>query len=162
MKNKIYVSAFFLASFSWIIFSPDLALATQRHGGIEGVYIHQLSHLFFAVSMGILIYWLRQRNLVKETGWRFIQYAALFFILWNLDAFIVHLLDDQLNIIHVKKIDMWHVRINAENGQRGLEILYYIAKLDHLFCVPALFFLYAGLRRLLKETKMDFSRNEQP
>lgn len=162
MKNKIYISVFFLTSFLWTFFIPDHALATQGHGGMDGVYIHQLSHIFFAVSMGILIYWLRQRNLVNEAGWRFIQYAALFFILWNVDAIMVHLLDDQLDIIHVKKIDLWHVQINAENGQRGLETLYYIAKLDHLFCVPALFFLYAGLRRLLKETKIDVSRNEQP
>ena len=82
------------------------ALATQAHSAPEGLYAHQLAHIFFIVSMGVLIYWLRERKLVQAVGWRYIQYAALFFILWNLDA----------------------------------------------FSVPAVFFLYFGLRRLLKET----------
>lgn len=57
----------------------DNAGATQVHGGPEGLYVHQIAHFFFMFSMAILIYWLRERRLVQEKGWRFVQYAAFFF-----------------------------------------------------------------------------------
>ena len=128
------------------------ALATQAHSAPEGLYAHQLAHIFFIVSMGVLIYWLRERKLVQAVGWRYIQYAALFFILWNLDAFSVHLLEEQIAVIDVRRIDSWKLSITAANHSDTLIWLYYAAKLDHLLCVPAVFFLYFGLRRLLKET----------
>jgi len=136
-----------------ILLSAEPALATQAHSAPEGLYAHQLAHIFFTVSMGVLIYWLRARQLVQSLGWRYIQYAALFFILWNLDAFSVHLLDEQLAIIDVRRIDPWKISLSAANDSKTLIWLYYAAKLDHLLCVPALLFLYFGLRRLLRETE---------
>lgn len=130
---------------------PLPAFATQGHSGVEGVYAHQIAHLFFAVSMGILIYWLRDRRLAANPGWRYIQRAALFFILWNLDAFVAHLLEEQWRLVAVTRLDAWHVHIQAINGQPGLVFLYYLVKLDHLLCVPAALYLYLGLRRLLGE-----------
>jgi len=129
------------------------AFATQAHNAPEGLYAHQLAHIFFIVSMGVLIYWLRERKLVQAVGWRYIQYAALFFILWNLDAFSVHLLEEQISVIEVQRIDPWKISITASNHSSALIWLYYAAKLDHLLCVPALLFLYFGLRRLLKATE---------
>ncbi len=158
MKHKIRLFLFFLASFSLMIFTPDPALATQGHGGIEGVYAHQFAHLFFIISMAVFIYWLRQRGLVSERGWQLIQLSALFFILWNLDAFLVHLLDDQLKIIQVKRVGSWAIRISGQYDSNPLKVLYYLAKLDHLLCVPAIIFLYLGLRRLLKDQKPDPAR----
>jgi len=67
-----------------ILLSAEPALGTQAHSAPEGLYAHQLAHIFFTVSMGVLIYWLRERQLVQSLGWRYIQYAPLFFILWNL------------------------------------------------------------------------------
>ena len=128
------------------------ALATQAHSAPEGLYAHQLAHIFFIVSMGVLIYWLRERKLVQAVGWRYIQYAALFFILWNLDAFSVHLLEEQIAVIDVRRIDSWKLSISAANHSDILIWIYYAAKLDHLLCVPAVLLLYFGLRRLLKET----------
>ena len=85
------------ATAAWCIFvtlfSSAPALATQGHAGIEGVWVHQFAHLFFLFSMMLLIYWLRRAGLVKAPGWRYIQYAALFFILWNVDTLLVHFLD---------------------------------------------------------------------
>lgn len=133
---------------SWL--SPLAALAVQEHGAPEGLYTHQGAHLFFIASMGLLIYWLRQRRLVQEAGWRCIQYAALFFILWNLDAFTAHLLDEQLAVVDIQTVAPWMVRIDADVLSPVLAWIYYAAKLDHLLCVPALLFLYFGLRRLLK------------
>jgi len=135
----------------WGWLTPPAALAVQEHGAPEGLYTHQGAHLFFIASMGLLIYWLRQRQLVIAAGWRRIQYAAFFFILWNLDAFTAHLLDEQLAVVDIQTVAPWTVRIDADVFSPALAWLYYAAKLDHLLCVPALLFLYFGLRRLLKD-----------
>ncbi|RLB85763.1 MAG: hypothetical protein DRH24_01120 [Deltaproteobacteria bacterium] len=103
---------------------------------------------------------MRDKKLVKETGWRFIQYLVFFLILWNIDAFLVHLLDDQLVVVQVLQIDSSHIQLSADNGSNSLETLFYCAKLDHLFCVPALLFLYSGLRRLLKASHSEVTRPE--
>lgn len=136
------------------------ALATQGHGGIEGVYIHQLAHLFFMLAMAILIFRLREEGLVVQRGWRYIQYAAFFFILWNIDAFIVHLLDDQLRIVQLTRLNAWQLKISGPN--HFLVRFYYMTKLDHLLCVPALWFLYRGLKHLLAEARLAAPRRKRP
>ena len=134
-----------------LVLQASPALATQGHGGIEGVYIHQLAHLFFMLSMAILIFRLREERLVAHKGWRYIQYAAFLFILWNIDAFVVHLLDDQLRIVQLSRLNAWQLRVTGPN--HFLVRYYYMAKLDHLLCVPALWFLYLGLKHLLAEAR---------
>ncbi len=142
--------------------TPLAALAVQEHGAPEGIITHQGAHLFFIASMGLLIYWLRQRQLVREAGWRYIQYAALFFILWNIDAFAAHLLDEQWAMVGIQPAGGWMVRIDAGDFPPILARLYYAAKLDHLLCVPAMLFLYFGLRRLLKEAGKRHSEAGPP
>jgi hypothetical protein len=151
MKHNAFIFISFCTALCVVsvLFNPGQALATQTHGGPEGIYAHQIAHLFYILSMGFFIHWLRERRLVEESGWRFIQYAAFFLILWNLDAFFVHFLEG---------IGRWSIQINAQNGNNSLETLYYFAKLDHLLCVPALFFLYLGLRRLLKASHSESAR----
>lgn len=134
------------------------AWATQTHGEPEGLYVHQMAHLFFAFAMGLLIYWLRQRQLVREKGWRYIQYSALLFILWNLDTFTVHLLDEQVDILRIRQLDNWYLEISTAEDYRHLGVVYYLAKLDHLLCVPALLCLYLGLKRLYQETRPPSKR----
>ena len=145
-----------------IVFITEPALATQAHSAPEGLYAHQLAHIFFIVSMGVLIYWLRERKLVQAVGWRYIQYSALFFILWNADAFFVHLVEEQLGLVSIQRIGLWDIDITTTMKSQTLLWLYYAAKLDHLLCVPALLFLYFGLRRLLKDTETITSRTVQP
>lgn len=150
MTRLFRLSALAVAA-GWL--APAAALAVQEHGAPEGLYAHQFAHLFFLASMGLLIYWLRQRQLVKQAGWRYIQYAAFFFILWNIDAFTAHLLDEELAVVDVQRVTAWTVRIDSGDLPQALGWLYYAAKLDHLLSVPALLFLYFGLRRLLKEAE---------
>ncbi len=156
--KKFFLTLFSAAGFFFLLCSP--ALATQPHGAPEGLYVHQLSHLFFSFSMGILIYWLRMRNLVRETGWRYIQYAAFFFILWTLDAFAAHMLDEQFEWVRVTRVDRWHIRLDA--SREWLGIFYYIIKLDHLLCVPAIVFLYAGLKRLSASAGREAAKGQIP
>lgn len=129
------------------------ALATQSHAGIEGVWVHQFAHMFFLFSMGLLIFWLRRAGLVKAPGWRYIQYAAMFFILWNADAFLVHFLDEQILAVTINPIGPWHMRIDAAGGRDWVASLYYLVKLDHLLCVPAMVCLMLGLRHMLRENR---------
>ncbi len=155
IKYKIWLPVYLLTFIFYILLIPDRAMATQGHIAPEGIYAHQLAHLFFILAMGFFIHWLREIKLVEEKGWRFIQYSALFLILWNVDALLAHLLDEQLGLIHVKRIDAWHIQITAVNNYKWLEVLYYITKLDHLLCVPALIFLYLGLKWLVKENRSE-------
>lgn len=134
---------------------PLSAWATQGHGQPEGLYAHQMAHLFFIVSMGVLIYWLRDHDLVVIPGWRLIQYSALFFILWNVDAYTVHYIEEQVDLLRIVRLGPWRIEIQAPEGFPWLPHLYYLAKLDHLLCVPALFFMYLGLKRLLHETDAE-------
>ena len=158
MQRGFHITIFFVSLLTWALLVPGNALATQGHGGIEGVYAHQFAHLFFIISMGILIYWLRERKLVQEAGWRLIQYSALFFILWNIDTIIVHALDDQFRIIQTQPVGTWRVQISDGYSHNFIKLFYYVTKLDHLLCVPALVLLYLGLKRL-KETNVGASEN---
>jgi len=145
-----------------IVSMADPALATQAHSAPEGLYAHQLAHIFFIISMGVLTYWLRERKLVQAPGWRYIQYSALFFILWNVDAFFVHLVEEQLGLIDIQRVALWEIHITSTAKSASLIWLYYAAKLDHLLCVPALLFLFFGLRRLLKDPETQKTGAVQP
>ena len=142
-----------------VIMFPVPAAATQGHSGIEGVYVHQLAHLYFAFSMGTLIYWIRRRELVREKGWRYIQYSALFFILWNIDAFAVHFLDEQISAVVVTQGSPFDIQISTDEGFEWIRYFYYMAKLDHLLCVPAIILLYLALRNLLHESPAGDKRS---
>ena len=135
----------------YLICLPDALYAFQEHGGPEGLHVHQMAHVFFAFSMGLLIYWLRRRKLVAVRGWRYIQYAALLLIVWNIDALWGHWLEESSGLIDTRRSGPMSISITAVDGYEWLIPLYYAAKLDHLICVPALAFLFLGLRRLLHE-----------
>jgi hypothetical protein len=152
MKPNPFVSASVTVVFFSLFFSVVPALATQTHGQPEGLYVHQFGHLFFIFSMGVLEFWLRSRNLTREPGWLYIQFAAVLLLLWNMDAFLVHFLDEQTALLHIEKIDPWHLKITSPAGYTSIAILYYLGKMDHLLCVPAMFCLLLGLKRLAKDT----------
>jgi hypothetical protein len=136
-----------------ILTAADPASATQTHGGPEGLVVHQIAHLFFLLSMGTLAYWIKARGLFRQRAWRLIRYAAIMLMVWNADAFIAHLLDEQTTLIAVHHVDAFHLSIVPRPGLEFLAPLYYLFKLDHLFCVPALVLLYLGLRSLLDESR---------
>ena len=148
-RNVTFIAAFTAIS---VLIGATPAWATQTHGEPEGLYVHQAAHLFFIFAMGLLIYWLRQRHLVREKAWRYIQYGAMLFTLWNIDTFTVHFLDEQVDLIRTNKLDTWHMRVETAEGHTYLGLIYYLAKMDHLLCVPALLFLYLGLKRLHDKT----------
>ena len=57
-----------------------------------------------------------------------------------------------MDILQVEKVGTWQLMINTETGYEMLSAIYYLAKLDHLLCVPAMLFLYLGLKRLIRDS----------
>jgi hypothetical protein len=103
--------------------------------------------------MAILLYWLRERQLVRQRGWRLIQLGACFFILWNLDAFGVHILDGRSDLFTRIDLGTWHESIQFDPHIELLAVLYYLGKMDHLWCAPGMILLYFGLRSLLADAQ---------
>ncbi len=147
-KNHFFM--LIAVSLPTLLIFPVKSWATQGHGEVEGIYVHQLAHLFFTFTMGILIYWLRRRRLTRESGWRLIQFSAVWFILWNLSTMGVHLLEEQIQIITIEKVTPWQLKLDTTPEYVWVAYLYYVIKLDHLLCVPAMISLYIGLKRLVQ------------
>ena len=144
--KKLLGSVLSIVGLTVYYLTPDYVHATQLHSGSEGIIVHQLGHVFFLVSMVILFFAIQGKKLHKERCWRLIQFSALFFVLWNLDALVVHFLDNQIQVIHVEIISFFEMEITPLNDNTGLALFYYFIRLDHLFCLPAMFFLYKGLK----------------
>ena len=162
MKQLVSKFTFFTSTLAGLILLAEPALATQTHGQPEGLYVHQMAHIFFIISMGSLEFWLRQRNLIKEKGWKYIQLAAVLFILWNINAALVHFLDEHLDILGISKIDFWWIQFENYQSQKAITVVYYLLKLDHLLCVPAMFYLYYGLKTILSNTTASDGKNAKP
>ncbi|MBF0389173.1 MAG: hypothetical protein HQK71_03620 [Desulfamplus sp.] len=133
------------------ILSPHLAYATQMHSAAEGVIVHQIGHLFFLISMIILYFTIRGKSLDSQQGWRLIQLSALLFSLWNLDALIVHFLDNQIDMIYLTNISIFEAQIDSVNNSKPLILFYYFLRLDHLLSLPAMILLWRGLSLILKQ-----------
>jgi hypothetical protein len=149
-------------TFTGVLLLCGPAWATQTHGQPEGLYVHQMAHIFFIISMGILEFWLRQRNLTDERGWKYIQLAAVLFILWNIDAALVHFMEEHLDILGISRADFWHLKIDNTQGQKSITLIYYFLKLDHILCVPAMFCLYYGLKTILKNSESADGQGSNP
>ncbi|SHK54939.1 hypothetical protein SAMN02745216_03642 [Desulfatibacillum alkenivorans DSM 16219] len=146
MKRKVFWLVFIIS-----LVSASPAWAVQAHGAPEGLYIHQFAHVFFAAAMGIFMYWLKASALTTQPGWRMIRYCALFLLLWNIDAFAAHFLDENLAIVSFERNGLLHMNLSSETQGPFLPALYYFLKMDHLWCVPGMVFLYLGLRRILAD-----------
>ena len=145
-----------------MILIPSKGYAIQLHASSEGIITHQIGHLFFLFSMGALIFTITGKRLDKQKGWRLIQYSAFFFILWNLGAFTAHFLDNQIHAIKIENISLYKIKLITNNGSSALAWVYYVLKLDHLLCVPAMFFLYKGLSSLVNEQKQIMEKKDIP
>jgi hypothetical protein len=139
------VTAFIVLS---ALFSPEVTWAFQSHPAPEGLYVHQLAHVIFSVAMGILAYWLQVNSFVQQRGWRLIQISCILFILWNIDAFFGHWVEERVTADAVIGEPDWTQRIILDSLMTRL---YYTLKLDHLISVPAMICLFLGIRSLYKD-----------
>jgi hypothetical protein len=133
-----------LAGAATVTATPATVWAIQVHPAPEGLYAHQIAHVFLAVSLGFFAFWLQRRRLAKARGWRLIQAACLLLVLWSHAAMTGHTLEGRLPEEALRLVDGRGVLA----VDSPWEALYYLLKMDHFFCVPAMALLYRGLRRL--------------
>jgi hypothetical protein len=145
-----------------LILMPIDGYAVQLHARSEGVITHQMGHLFFLFSMVALIFTVTGKGLGKQKGWRLIQYSAFFFILWNLDAIAAHFFDNQIYAVKIENISLSQIKVVTINDSSILAWLYYFLKLDHLLCLPAMFFLYRGLSSLVDDQRQMMTKKDTP
>ena len=143
-----------------LILLPMDVFAIQLHASSEGIITHQMGHLFFLFSMVALIFTVTGKGLDRQKGWRLIQYSAFFFILWNLDAITAHFFDNQLHAVKIENISFGKIKIITSNDSSVLAWFYYVLKLDHLLCVPAMVLLYKGLSTLVAEQKSRLTKQD--
>lgn len=130
---------------------PRPSLALISHGHPEGLYVHQLAHLLFAGAMLFLVYMIRREGLQREGGFRALIWAGFFYTWWNLVAFVGHTAEVFLP-------EQAFLGRPTDVGQRLLMTqasawVYYVAKMDHLFLVPAFYLFYRGLKALVRKQR---------
>ena len=130
---------------------PGNAWAVQSHGAPEGLYVHQLAHVFYTAAMCYLFWGIRQ-SAFRARGWRFLQAFCIFMILWNVVAFTGHSLAAFVDSSHFTSAETGYLSTRLLEPLSNLKLLYYFTKLDHLFSVPALFFLYLGMKSIYRSS----------
>jgi|SRR5665647_2504242 len=126
------------------IILPGDALALQVHSEPEGVYVHQMAHLYYIFALGYF-FWDIRRTSFTGRGWRYLQLFCILMTCWNMIAFVGHLAEAYLDPQALQQTDCY-LQIRLLSPFTLNEYLYFITKLDHLIYVPALFFLFLGLR----------------
>jgi hypothetical protein len=148
-RNKI-----FLFTILFLLFSSSV-WATQEHADPEGLYSHQIAHLFFMFAMVVLIIQIKRTSPLSE-GWRYIGIAAFLFLLWNIDVFTVHRIREQITPeLFSGSAQMWTQEIELPTLKTKM---FYAGKiLDHLLLVGAMVVFIFGIKSFSK----DIGREER-
>lgn len=88
------------------------------------------------------------------------QLFCVLMILWNILAFTGHVVTadlDQNDLISYG--GYWDTRLLGP--VTGAKLTYYLAKMDHLVCVPALFFLFLSMRMFYRDSLKQDSREQK-
>ncbi len=145
LLRKIKLKFCLLLLTVFLIF-PVYAQALQSHTAPEGIYVHQLAHIFFIASLCYL-FWDIRRSAFPEKGWRYLQLFCIFMLLWNVVAFTGHWVGDFIQPNDIIK-ESGHLSTRMIAPFTPTKLLYYFTKLDHIFSVPAIFCLYLCLHSL--------------
>ena len=124
--------------------APGEALALQVHSEPEGVYVHQMAHLHYIFALSYFLWDIRRTSFTGR-GWRYLQIFCFLMICWNVIAFVGHLSGIALDPQALEQTDCY-LQTRLLSPFTLNTSLYFITKLDHLIYVPALFFLFLGLR----------------
>lgn len=141
----VFWSALFLAAVV-----PTPALALQIHDAPEGLYVHQIGHVLFAIAMLGFALRIRHSKLSKEKSWRLMSVGAVLFVLWNGWAFFGHILAILIPKEHFSRGSSGLKSILVSHSP--IDTLYYLFQMDHLICFPALVFIYLALKQMTKQT----------
>ena len=122
--------------------------AAQAHNIAAGLPVHQMARALFAIAMLSLVVRLQLAGAVKDRGWKYIQIAAFFFLLWNLNNIRVHWMARRIpdSLFHGSPHN-WNQRLELTNWAARL---FYWGRLDWFLSVPALFYFLRGLKTFHK------------
>ncbi len=138
----------------FIIFSQNDALAVQVHGPPEGFLVHIMGHVFFTAALIFLIYILHKYPIDNFKAWKYFKISIFFWLIWNLDTFMVHILSVRLPQKAIVKGP--HLVYLKLVGPFDFErLLYYFGKFDHFLCVPAMVCLAISLKHFCKKVEKD-------
>jgi len=135
------------------LFLPSPAWAFMPHWDPrEAFFVRQFSYLFWAVAMIFFIYALRQENLQKHRGFRWLVWSAIFFALWNFDCFVGQLI--ALAISPQGEAAFTTGNTQDLSASHNWLWFFYITKLDHLLLVPAFCCFYLGINAFTKDPEV--------
>jgi len=82
-------------------------------------------------------------SLVRDRSWRYFSFGAALLALWNIWAFTGHQLELEIPKDHflIQPDVAPYLDIHT-----SIDFLYYVFKMDHLICLPALFFFFLSLK----------------
>ena len=146
-RRYTWISLPFLAPLYWL-FIPDQAWAVQLHGGAEGYVVHQMAHLFLGAALIFLLYVLHKRPPGTGSPWKHFKISLLLFLLWDLDTTAVHWLATRLPEESLVTAGPLLTGDRILLPDSWLWRFYYAGSLDHLLCVPAIWFLVLSLKGL--------------
>lgn len=143
-----------LLAFAGSLGLPDIARAVQVHGSPEGLYVHQMGHVFFAAALVFLLRRLHSRPIGQDRAWRYFKIALIFFLLWNIDTFVVHWISSRLPddaIFDQGPLSRHYLSLPLD----GLRLIYYLGRFDHLLCLPGMWFLVRSLQGFCAKAEMQ-------
>ncbi len=135
----------------WSFLVPENAWALQSHGAPEGLYVHQMAHMFVALAMAYW-FWDIRRSSFAGKGWQYLQIFCVLMLAWNIVAFTGHAVAVSLDAGHFST-GTSYLRTRLEGPMDLQKIVYYLTKFDHFVIVPALFFLFIGVRALYRDVE---------
>jgi hypothetical protein len=148
MPNRNSKISFVFLLLLMAMMMPGEAQALQVHGEPEGLYVHQMAHLFYILALGYF-FWDIRRTAFSGRGWRYLQLFCVLMVFWNLLAFSGHAADVFIYPEELSQTDCY-LQTRLIGPFTIHKYLYYFARLDHLICVPGLFFLFLGIRSFYK------------
>lgn len=144
MPNRELSFMLLLLPLAMALLFPGEAQALQVHGEPEGVYVHQMAHLHYIFALGYF-FWDIRRTSFTGRGWRYLQLFCILMACWNALAFVGHIAGLYLDPRALLQTN-GYLQTLLLSPMTLNKYLYFITKLDHLIYVPALFFLFLGLR----------------
>ncbi len=135
-----------------LLLMPSPAHAVQIHGPPEGFVVHMMGHIFFASALIFLIYILHKYPLDNRPAWKYFKVSIFFWLIWNLDTFLVHILSVRLpKEAIVTGSHLVHSRLKGPFDFERL--MFYFGKFDHFLCVPAMYCLAMSLKDFCKQVE---------
>lgn len=159
MRQKASPGRWWFGLAAWFLaWWPEPARAIQTHSNPEGLYAHQMGHLAFLAAMIYVCRQIWRRGLLSRPGFRHLYWACILFGGWNVLTFCGHWAEQELDPGAIDRGTGYlfsQLHISDLNG-----LVYYLATLDHLILIPALWLFYLGLKAFLAEQQAK--EREQP